>query len=585
LAEDIARAAAVALDNARLYSEVYQERERLQVTLSSIGDAVIATDEIGTVTFINPVAEALTGWQKADAIGMPLSKVFHIVNATSREEVESPVVKVLRDGVISGLANHTILIVKDGTEVPIDDSAAPINNAAGTLVGVILVFRDIRERYEAEAKIRAALDRLSDLYATSRQIGVASTPDNILTALLTSQQLQPTSQAAILIFDQNWQQNQSANFEIVARRRKTPLWGLAATHSVKDSPLMAVVSSDESLFIEDVNTDTRLDDATRGLLKQYDIANVLIFPLWAGNRCFGMLLLYYPTPHRLTQSNFQYIQVFADQVALVLDNIRLFDAEKQARQAAELANEIKLKFLAMISHELRTPLTSIKGFATSLLATDISWDETTQREFLTIITQESDKLTDLIGQLLDLSQLQAGILRIHPTEVSLKHIVNIATAPLSVLTQSHELNIDIPATLPHVFADPQRIAEVLTNLVGNAVKYAPEETMITISASVQDDTVRVNVGDEGPGIKPENRAIVFEAFQQLERRSLPNGKGAGLGLAICKGLVEAHHGRIWISDDQETGTLISFTLPTTDVFKNQPSIIIQPVDHEPADSS
>src|SRR5213076_849863 len=121
----------------------------------SIGDAVVTTDADGRVTLLNPVAEALTGWPAADAVGAPLADVFHIVNQRTGARVENPVARVLTEGVIVGLANHTVLVARDGTRRPIDDSAAPIRDATGALLGVVLVFRDVTERYAAEETLLA----------------------------------------------------------------------------------------------------------------------------------------------------------------------------------------------------------------------------------------------------------------------------------------------------------------------------------------------------------------------------------------------------------------------------------------------
>lgn len=142
----------LAEENARLRAE----RERFRVTLESIGDAVVTTDATGRVTFLNPVAEALTGWATAEARGRTLPDVFRIVNETTRRPVENPALRALAEGVIVGLANHTLLIARDGTERPIDDSAAPIRDAGGALVGAVLVFRDITERKRAEDEVRRA---------------------------------------------------------------------------------------------------------------------------------------------------------------------------------------------------------------------------------------------------------------------------------------------------------------------------------------------------------------------------------------------------------------------------------------------
>jgi two-component system sensor histidine kinase KdpD len=258
-----------------------------------------------------------------------------------------------------------------------------------------------------------------------------------------------------------------------------------------------------------------------------------------------------------------YFEKVVNQAAAAIYNFHLLEAETRARREAEKANDLKLKFLAMISHELRTPLTSIKGFATTLLANDVTWDPNSQRDFIETISQEADKLTDLIEHLLDLSRLESGTLRIVLEEQPLNVIINTAMAQLQALTAEHGLVITIPEDLPPVRADPQRIAQVLTNLVHNATKYSPGGTQITISAIRQGREVQVSVTDQGPGIPPEERARVFEAFHQAptSEDSAERVKGAGLGLAICKGLIEAQGGRIWVQDRPEPGTTLSFTLP------------------------
>ncbi len=154
-------------DRRRAQEALADQSERLRVTLASIGDAVITTDTKGRVAFLNGAAESLTGWSQSEAAGQPLETIFHIVNETTREPVENPATKALREGVIVGLANHTVLIAKDGTERGIDDSAAPIRSAHGEVVGCVLVFRDITEHRRAEKALRRSERDLSDFFANA----------------------------------------------------------------------------------------------------------------------------------------------------------------------------------------------------------------------------------------------------------------------------------------------------------------------------------------------------------------------------------------------------------------------------------
>jgi signal transduction histidine kinase len=220
---------------------------------------------------------------------------------------------------------------------------------------------------------------------------------------------------------------------------------------------------------------------------------------------------------------------------------------------------MKLRFLAMVSHELRTPLASIKGFTTTLLADDVVWSPEQYVDFLTIIDDEADKLTGLIDQLLDLSRLQSGALSIQPDIYAFDDVLDAAIVHLEVVTENHDLVLAIEDDLPRINVDTERVAQVLVNLVDNAAKYCPVHTTITVSARAIPDAVQVDVADQGPGIREDVRERVFEAFQQGGKSK--SGQGFGLGLAICRGIIAAHGGHLWVDPTYQGGTRMSFTLP------------------------
>src|SRR3954468_12926071 len=173
--DDEARLRAVTLQNAqsilvarrRAEEALRKQAEWLKVTLASIGDAVISTDAEGRVSFLNGVAEALTGWTQAEAVGRPLPEVFTIINEETRQTVENPALRALREGMIVGLANHTVLIARDGTERPIDDSAAPIRDEGGAVIGAVLIFRDVDERRRSDRALVASEARKAAILDTS----------------------------------------------------------------------------------------------------------------------------------------------------------------------------------------------------------------------------------------------------------------------------------------------------------------------------------------------------------------------------------------------------------------------------------
>jgi two-component system sensor histidine kinase KdpD len=330
--------------------------------------------------------------------------------------------------------------------------------------------------------------------------------------------------------------------------------------AVRENRSLWIGSREQYLATEDRTTDRPVDTANQ--------ARAAI-PFVLHGKVVGAIWLTFAQPQDFDAQTRDFAQALAGQCAQALERARLFEAEAAARREADRAmreaerqNELRLRFLGMISHELRTPLTSIKGFASTLLAEDVGWDADSQRDFLQTIDSEADKLTDMVEQLLDLSRIEAGTIRVDPQPQTLASVLEVARAQLEALAQVHVLQVAIPPDLPPVRADALRIAQVLTNLVSNAAKYSPAETAITVVASTQDaGFVRVSVGDEGPGIRPEDRPFVFEAFRRGSDSAARQTKGAGLGLAICKGIVEAHGGRIWIEAREGPGATVSFTLP------------------------
>lgn len=223
-------------------------------------------------------------------------------------------------------------------------------------------------------------------------------------------------------------------------------------------------------------------------------------------------------------------------------------------------DQMKSQLLSTVSHELRTPLASIKGFATTLLRQDVQWDETSRREFLAIIDEESDRLSELISNLLDMSRIEAGTLRVEPEPTDLQPLVGDTVAEFQVMTHRHEFKAHLPPHLPLVVADPRRIRQVLRNLVENAVKYSPEGGKITIAAQVLADQVVISVSDEGLGIEPQHLDHIFDRFYQVDSASTRNVGGSGLGLSICKAIVEAHNGQIRAESQPGAGSTFSFTL-------------------------
>lgn len=230
------------------------------------------------------------------------------------------------------------------------------------------------------------------------------------------------------------------------------------------------------------------------------------------------------------------------------------------------SDAMKSRLLSTVSHELRTPLASIKGFATTLLRQDVKWDEATQRDFLRIIEEETDRLAEIIDNLLDMSQIEAGALRISKEPTQLRQMIREVVDEMRMRTEAHYFVVDLPAELPRVLIDPRRIRQVLHNLIGNAIKYS-KGGQITIACEVEGDHrgdlghVVVSVADQGEGIPPQFIDKIFERFFQVDGASTRRVGGSGLGLSISRGIVEAHGGKIWVESVVGQGSTFRFTLP------------------------
>jgi signal transduction histidine kinase len=251
---------------------------------------------------------------------------------------------------------------------------------------------------------------------------------------------------------------------------------------------------------------------------------------------------------------------------------RLLEEEREAAAAhsRELAaanmrlaelDQLKTDFVSMVSHELRTPLGLIKGYTGSLLEPDLLPDEATRREFLTVIDEETDRLTELVSNLLDMSRIEAGTLRVDAQPTELGRLLEASGARLRAREPGRRLTVDVPAELPKVLADERRIVQVVDNLLTNAARYSPAGAEIGLRARAVDGHVEVAVLDQGPGVPGDKRDQVFDKFVRLEGAGAQPG-GTGLGLAICRGIVQAHGGAIWVESNADRGSTFAFSLPT-----------------------
>jgi two-component system, OmpR family, sensor histidine kinase KdpD len=251
------------------------------------------------------------------------------------------------------------------------------------------------------------------------------------------------------------------------------------------------------------------------------------------------------------------LTAFATQVAVAYQQRRLAEAADAAAGVAEV-DRMRTALLNAVSHDLRTPIASAKAAVSSLRSSELRWTREDQQELLTSADAALDRLTALVTNLLDLSRLQAGVVSVVPDAVGVEDVISRA---LDHVANGCYVDIDIPTTLPEVFADHGLLERVVANLVENAMRYRPPNEPVRVAASTHRDTVEVRVIDRGPGIPQGDRDGVFAPFQRRDDHAVSTGGGVGLGLAIARGFVEAMHGTLTLDDTPGGGLTAVVALP------------------------
>jgi two-component system sensor histidine kinase KdpD len=300
----------------------------------------------------------------------------------------------------------------------------------------------------------------------------------------------------------------------------------------------------------------------RGRVHMLDRAGHRAFlPLRVGERRFGVLRVARSrSVGRLSTEEERLVASAAAQIGLMLERARLRDEATRA-EALRQSDELKSALLSSVSHDLRTPLASIKALAGSLLQADVDWTDEEWRAFVGTIERESDRLNRIVDNLLDLSRIEAGTLHPRKELYALGALVDDVLVRLAGQTADHRVTVDVPDDLPPVPLDRVQVDQVLTNLVENAVRHTPVGTRIRVSAMQVGDAVRVTVEDEGVGIPPAALPRVFDKFYRGDRGADARRRGTGLGLAVVRGLVEAHGGRVWAESNPGRGAAFHVVLP------------------------
>lgn len=515
------RLRSVALQNAhsillarqRAEEALRKESERLRVTLASIGDAVISTDVQGRVTFMNAKAEFLAGWSEADALGLPLPDVFRIINEETRQPVDNPVEKVLREGKLIELASHTVLIAQDGKECHIDASAAPMRDDKEQVVGVVLVFHDITRRKKAER-------------ATAHLAAIVESSEDAIISKTLSGIIMTWNKGAEKLFGYS-----------VSEAVGQPVTMLIPPEYVDEEPkILEKIRRGET--VDHYETVRRRKDGTH-----IDISLTVSPIREEGGNIIGASKI---------------ARDITDRKRAEEERTKILILAQEARKEAETANRTKDEFLATVSHELRTPLNAILGWARLLRAGRL--DQAGVTRAYETLENNARAQAQLIEDLLDVSRIISGKLRLDVRPLDLATVIEAAietTRPAADAKGIRVVKVLDPLPSP-VTGDGDRLQQVVWNLLSNAIKFTPKGGRVLIRLERVNSHVEIIVSDTGIGIKPEFLPHVFDRFRQADGSITRLSGGLGLGLAIVRHLVELHGGTV--SADSQPGEGATFTV-------------------------
>ena len=412
------------------------------------------------------------------------------------------------------------------------------------LVALVISTLTVRLRQQAEAA-RYRERRTAALYALSRELASARSTDDLLQAAARHLHEVFESQVSLLLPN--------------ATGRLQP-WGAAAEGQSQGAggQILFALDTKEHAVAQWVYEHRQMAGLGTATLPS---AEALYIPLLAARGAVGVLGVRPASPRRLlAPEQIHLLETFANQTALGLERATLAEEAQQA-QVQVATERLRSSLLSAVSHDLRTPLTAIAGAASGLLEEDTPLDTPTRRELCQTISEEAYRLNRLVNNLLDMTRLEAGAVQVHKEWQPLEEVVGAALTRLEAQLHDRPLTTHLPAGLLLVPLDSVLIEQVLLNLLDNAIKYTPPGSPIALAAWATEDAVTVEVADRGPGLPPGEEQRIFDKFYRVQRTAMPSG--TGLGLTICRGMVEAHGGHMWAENRPSGGTVVRFTLPLT----------------------
>lgn len=513
-----------------------EKRAMLAAIIESSEDAIISKNLDGGITSWNRAAERMFGYTEQEALG----QLIYIIIPQDRHEEEAMIISNLRNG---SRVEHfeTVRKSKTGKLIHVAITVSPIINGKGEIIGASKIARDITQQKQHE-------ERLQLMHAIGKVISAQLDVSTILQKVTDATTLIAGASFGAFFYNKTDSKGEAYTLYALsgAKREDFDKFGTPRNTAVFKTTFEGegIVRSD------DITKDPRYGKNAphKGMPDGHlPVVSYLAVPVVSQTGLpIGGLLFGHPEAGVFNEEHETLVASIASQAAIALDNAKLYE------EVNMLSNK-KDTFIGFASHELKTPLTTIKGYIQLAEASEIP-----AKDILPKISKQLARLEGIIADLLDISKIQAGKLDLHFNRTSLQEILNESIESVDFI--DHVIELDHPTQDIELFADQQKITQVLVNLLTNAVKYSAPETCINVSALIMGDEVQISVSDQGEGISKEHLKNIFNQYYRVSMgKKTP--KGMGLGLYISKEIMEGHLGKIWAESEVGKGSVFHIRFP------------------------